>query len=415
MKKIMSLILCLTILVVSATAVEAAETKTKLCGQVEPNKDARITFEGGIMYDVELINVANNKAALRTLGENTGPLGSGERYQAAGLVDWTVTSISGNTVNFCVNLVPKLDDLGIIGNPLKKGQSKTVQYMNTNYAVKVESISRDKVTFKVNDKTTTLVNGKLGGNGRYKIDDQAMLFTSHVVEYKNELYADFGIGKIEYPPRTEPETESEELDETEIKGAELSRATPKACKVPTEFQDKTDTALLAFWTPGETPKWAHGKKYGKLYLEGGYWLSLKEIKDKTATIDVDGETATIKEGESKEISGVKIYMYKIGENFIDYCIHETAAQSLKFTCTQGCITEDKCLPFGSRLIEDGKPSYCSLDKKIDNQKGKDVACQNNYECTSNLCSESKCVDIEGKLGLLDRITNFLKKFFKFKG
>lgn len=196
---------------------------------------------------------------------------------------------------------------------------------------------------------------------------------------------------------------------------EISQITPELCGVPSEFKDKTDTALLAFWVPGEVPKWAHGKKYGKLYLEGGYWLSLKEIKGKTATIDIDGQTTTLTEGENKEINGVKVYLYKVGEGFINYCIHETPAQALKFTCTQGCITDSKCLPIGSRLVVEENPSYCDLSMELESQKGKDATCQNNYECTSNFCSDNKCVAIAEKLGLLDRIASFLKRIFGFGG
>lgn len=52
------------------------------------------------------------------------------------------------------------------------------------------------------------------------------------------------------------------------------------------------------------------------------------------------------------------------------------------------INKIGCEPVGLR----NETNYCSLDKRWVKQKISDESCQNNFECTSNLCVSSKCVD-----------------------
>ena len=73
----------------------------------------------------------------------------------------------------------------------------------------------------------------------------------------------------------------------------------------------------------------------------------------------------------------------------------------------GCKRNGDCLPFGTRLVEDGVPKYCSITKEFEFQKGADEACQNNYECSTNICVDSKCISS----GLITRILNWFKSFF----
>ena len=73
----------------------------------------------------------------------------------------------------------------------------------------------------------------------------------------------------------------------------------------------------------------------------------------------------------------------------------------------GCKRNGDCLPFGTRLVEDGVPKYCSITKEFELQKGADEACQNNYECSTNICVDSKCISS----GLITRILNWFKSFF----
>ncbi|MBT4540388.1 hypothetical protein HOC35_02650 [Candidatus Woesearchaeota archaeon] len=80
----------------------------------------------------------------------------------------------------------------------------------------------------------------------------------------------------------------------------------------------------------------------------------------------------------------------------------------------GCMYDDKCLPIGTKKVN-GKPLFCDLDGVFKTQKLDDAYCDNNFECKSNFCSNSKCIDIGKELketkGLLNRILAWLDKLF----
>ena len=70
----------------------------------------------------------------------------------------------------------------------------------------------------------------------------------------------------------------------------------------------------------------------------------------------------------------------------------------------GCLSDDnKCIPYGARF--DGM--YCSFDNSFVTQKNELNSCENNFECKSNLCVESRCVNSN----LLKRIFLWLKSLF----
>lgn len=74
-------------------------------------------------------------------------------------------------------------------------------------------------------------------------------------------------------------------------------------------------------------------------------------------------------------------------------------------CFSGaCLSEDgKCIPIGVR--SSGK--FCSLNGDFQDYKKTDSVCENNFECDSNLCLDSKC--ISGSF--LQKISNWFKKMF----
>ena len=79
------------------------------------------------------------------------------------------------------------------------------------------------------------------------------------------------------------------------------------------------------------------------------------------------------------------------------CIKES------FDCRSGCILEDKCYPFGFRKNE----KYCSGEINWEEQKQGDESCDNNFECSSNVCVAGECVS----QGLLEKIIAWFKKLF----
>ncbi|MEW6063438.1 MAG: hypothetical protein AB1571_03680, partial [Nanoarchaeota archaeon] len=70
----------------------------------------------------------------------------------------------------------------------------------------------------------------------------------------------------------------------------------------------------------------------------------------------------------------------------------------------GCLIDTTCLPFGMRV----KGQYCDIDGQLKQQKEKENAyCENNFECSSNLCVDNGCV---GK-GVLQKILDWFKRLF----
>lgn len=69
----------------------------------------------------------------------------------------------------------------------------------------------------------------------------------------------------------------------------------------------------------------------------------------------------------------------------------------------GCNLDGTCVPIGTR----DNNQYCSKDNKLKLQKAEDEQCDNSYECSSNLCVDSKCI----KKGFFDKIVNWFKNIF----
>ncbi len=58
---------------------------------------------------------------------------------------------------------------------------------------------------------------------------------------------------------------------------------------------------------------------------------------------------------------------------------------------QGCqLDESTCLPIGTRLEKKESAYYCDINKKMTVQKEIALACQNNYECETNICKSNVC-------------------------
>ncbi len=69
----------------------------------------------------------------------------------------------------------------------------------------------------------------------------------------------------------------------------------------------------------------------------------------------------------------------------------------------GCMKNNNCLPIGYR--EDGE--YCSASGGFVPQQVADNYCQNNFECSSNLCISNACVSE----GLWQRFLDFISSWF----
>ena len=78
---------------------------------------------------------------------------------------------------------------------------------------------------------------------------------------------------------------------------------------------------------------------------------------------------------------------------------DEADEKIYFDCDP-----NKCKEIGLR--ESGR--YCSGDNIWQEQKGDDLSCENNFECSSNLCIDNQCVDS----GLFAKIIRWFQKLFR---
>jgi len=67
----------------------------------------------------------------------------------------------------------------------------------------------------------------------------------------------------------------------------------------------------------------------------------------------------------------------------------------------GCILDDKCYPIGYRI----NSNYC--DQEFSTQKETGVACENSFECSSNVCVSRECVSGS----LIQKILNWFRRIF----
>ncbi len=72
-------------------------------------------------------------------------------------------------------------------------------------------------------------------------------------------------------------------------------------------------------------------------------------------------------------------------------------------CDYGCLYNTQCLPIGVRV----KGLYCGIDGTLTNQLKGDETCDNNFECSSNVCVSGNCIDE----GLIQKILGWFKRLF----
>ena len=69
----------------------------------------------------------------------------------------------------------------------------------------------------------------------------------------------------------------------------------------------------------------------------------------------------------------------------------------------GCVLGNKCVFIGYRTDD----SYCDISSEFKDQKRADASCNNNFECSTNLCIDNECVS----QGLWRKILSFFKRLF----
>jgi len=145
---------------------------------------------------------------------------------------------------------------------------------------------------------------------------------------------------------------------------------------------------------------------------GAINLKIYELCDLTADESCPGLADNYDKSASdhNEIAG-KVCCKSACEKNEPIIILEGGGVVTETTCA-GCwnATTGICLPVTA--IRGGR--YCDVDKKLQPQKNADIACDNNFECKSNVCSLDKtkgyttCTEVREAIGLIYRIWYYLR-------
>jgi len=157
---------------------------------------------------------------------------------------------------------------------------------------------------------------------------------------------------------------------------------------------------------------------GQTINVANYKLVFMEKYSETGIFMVADSLTQIPEGEYEEEGQIPTCYDRIhndGETAVDCGGPCKACDQPSRECLTGCFTDNKCLPFGTRLVEDTVGKYCSISGKFSDQLAEDKVCQNDYECTTNSCISGACVDIKKQLDeqqtLINKILAWLRGMF----
>ena len=94
-----------------------------------------------------------------------------------------------------------------------------------------------------------------------------------------------------------------------------------------------------------------------------------------------------------------------------------SAYKCEYERQSGCSADGSCVPVGTAQVINESHSYCSSDGIWLPQSDKGDACEQNYACLSNNCSEGKCVNAGqvgpvGNTSIFDGIMKFLSGLWK---
>jgi hypothetical protein len=59
----------------------------------------------------------------------------------------------------------------------------------------------------------------------------------------------------------------------------------------------------------------------------------------------------------------------------------------------GCLENEQCYYVGTLIEKEGVMNFCDISGSFLNVKPDGESCQNDFECSSGLCSSAKCVDL----------------------
>jgi len=131
----------------------------------------------------------------------------------------------------------------------------------------------------------------------------------------------------------------------------------------------------------------------------------------TAVLQVDNIKKPLSKNRAEAIGDITIELLEISEISIKIEITQNVECLINDDCndqkpctdnicsdlgectyikTQGCELNNECKAQGSLTAISNKLVYCSANFEWTERKDKDVQCENNHECLSNLCENNKC-------------------------
>lgn len=85
------------------------------------------------------------------------------------------------------------------------------------------------------------------------------------------------------------------------------------------------------------------------------------------------------------------------------CREKCEIANITTECNFGCFYNGKCLPYGLRINK----LYCSIDDNMKSQLTEEELCENNFECSTNVCVNGKCISA----GLIQNVMGWFRKLF----
>ena len=76
-------------------------------------------------------------------------------------------------------------------------------------------------------------------------------------------------------------------------------------------------------------------------------------------------------------------------------------------CMMGCKLNDTCVIQSTRTIVNGSQMFCDIGSEWKTQLKENSVCNNNYECSTNLCIDGECMSS----GLIKKVIAWFQKIF----
>jgi len=144
--------------------------------------------------------------------------------------------------------------------------------------------------------------------------------------------------------------------------------------------------------------------YPNSLLEDSIVLDLSDTEINTLKVVIDPNNQIKEYNEKNNFKEIIFDPKKDATSFISLNLSNSSKLNSKDTCN-GCLLNSICYPIGFR----NENSYCSgKNLSFNLLLNKDSFCNNNFECKSNLCLNSKCKE---NASFFNKLVSFFKNIF----